>query len=142
MLKNSPDKRISEILSDSEIEEDDLWVSSKKSQKYLQYLRVNISFPCILTGIECFTWEEIYLFGFGDQNEYEKLKKSYPSYKDKLELVKFEKIVKDKIQAKVKRQNDNCEFIIPLGLLEVTDKNSKNHQLIEDYAIWVENYGD
>ena len=89
MLKDSPDTRITQILSDLAAKEDNIWVCSRNAQKYLHYLKENISFPCILTGIECFSWEEIYLFGFGDQSEYEKLKISNPSYRDKLELLTF-----------------------------------------------------
>ena len=43
--------------------------------KYYNYLKNNISFPCILTGTEDFPWEEKYVFGGWDQEEYKELKK-------------------------------------------------------------------
>ncbi|MGA9539376.1 MAG: hypothetical protein WBR24_26015 [Desulfobacterales bacterium] len=38
----------------------------------------NIEFPCIVTGLEDFPWEEKYVFGHGNKKEYEKLKKDNP----------------------------------------------------------------
>jgi hypothetical protein len=40
----------------------------------MDYLKRNIEFPCQLTGIEDFPWEEYYVFGPGSKKEYEKLK--------------------------------------------------------------------
>jgi hypothetical protein len=42
---------------------------------YQVFLEKNLDLLVKLTGIEDFSWEEFYIFGPGDKNEYEKLKK-------------------------------------------------------------------
>ncbi len=54
------DKRIEQILGRFDMD-----VSEESSLKYLDYLKRNIEFPCQLTGIEDFPWEEYYVFGPG-----------------------------------------------------------------------------
>ncbi len=49
--------------------------SLKTLEVYFDYLENNIDNPCIVTGIEDFQWEEFYVFGPGDKEEYEELKK-------------------------------------------------------------------
>ncbi|MBM4322829.1 MAG: hypothetical protein FJ115_04635 [Deltaproteobacteria bacterium] len=44
-------------------------------KKYLKYLKKHVEFPCQLTGIEDFDWEEFYVFGPGSKREYEELGK-------------------------------------------------------------------
>ena len=133
-------KRIKQILTSDFDKENSFWKSSKTVKKYLQYLEENIEFPCIVTGIEDFHWEEKYVFGYGSKKEYERLKKSKPSYKDVFELIRFEKDVGEQILVKVKRQSDNKEFVIALDWLEATDRKSRNYQLLDDYAVWYVNY--
>ena len=79
------DKRIEQILGRF-----DMNVSEESSLKYMDYLKRNIEFPCQLTGIEDFPWEEYYVFGPGSKKEYEKLKKKQPSYTDTFNLISFE----------------------------------------------------
>ncbi|MCJ7582605.1 MAG: hypothetical protein MUP98_18985 [Candidatus Aminicenantes bacterium] len=55
----------------------------------MDYLKKNLSYPCVLTGIEDFNWEEFYVFGPGDKEEYEELKKTKPSYMDTFELLEL-----------------------------------------------------
>lgn len=137
---NEQEKRIAQILSSGDEKKDDLWKSSKSVKKYMKYLKENIDFACILTGIEDFPWEEKYVFGYGSKKEYESLKKDNPSYKDIFELIEFEKDVDEQILVKAKRQSDNKEFILELDWLKATDKKSKNYQLLDDYAVWYVNY--
>ncbi|MFW6138076.1 MAG: hypothetical protein ACOC7U_02770 [Spirochaetota bacterium] len=61
--------KIMSILGSKKIE-----VNSKTLKTYLQFLKQHIEFPCQLTGIEDFDWEEFYLFGPGSKKEYKELK--------------------------------------------------------------------
>ena len=60
---------------------------------YFDYLRKNIQQPCIVTGIDDFPWEEFYVFGLGDEEEYNALKKTRPSHTDHFEIIKLEDIM-------------------------------------------------
>ncbi len=79
------EQRIAGILGEDEVPE----VTDRTLKKYLVYLQKNLEFPCYLTGIEDFSWEERYVFGDSNQKEYEKLKKTQPSYKDTFECIDF-----------------------------------------------------
>jgi hypothetical protein len=132
-------KRIALILSDGDINTD-LGRSPKTVQKYLNYLKENIEFPCIMTGIEDFPWEEKFIFGSDDEEEYENLKKTNPSYKDIFELLEFDDTPNDQIIVQVRRLKDKKKFYLALDYLESIDKNTKNYQLLDDYACWYVNY--
>jgi len=110
--------------------------------KYLDYLRKALKFPCRLTGLEDFPWEEPYILGGWDQKEYEELKKDNPSYTDEFELIELQEPEggDEEIYAKVKRIKDKKSFEIGLSWLKCTDKNHDNYQLIDDYAVWHTNY--
>lgn len=129
--------RIKTILESKIIE-----VDEPNLNRYLQYLKKNIQKPCYLTGTEEFLWEEDYLFGEGSQKKYEKLKKTQPSYTDVFTLVKFSETLSDVdgLLAEVERVSDKKIFVLPLADLEVTDENSPNYKLIEDYLMWFLNY--
>ncbi len=74
--QDNHDERILNILGVQDY--DDIDVAMELIQKFLDYCRENITFPCIVTGIEdsgCFGWEEYYAFGPGSKKEHEKLKK-------------------------------------------------------------------
>ena len=43
------------------------------------------------------------------------------------------------IVAHVRRKSDGKEFDLGLAELQVTDKKSRNFQLIDDYAVWLVN---
>ncbi len=105
------DKRIMEIL-----ETEDLDVDQDLLEKYRDYLNANIKRPCLLTGTEDFPWEEYYVMGPGSKAEYEKLKKTKPSYKDTFEFIVFyaEDWDEDGMVAKVKRVSDNKQFDVRL----------------------------
>ncbi|MBC8321150.1 MAG: hypothetical protein H8E34_10540 [Bacteroidetes bacterium] len=68
--------RIEEIFKSASLES---YKSVETINYYKEYLMKNIRYPCEVTGIEDFDWEEFYLLGPGDEYEYEKLKKFNPS---------------------------------------------------------------
>jgi hypothetical protein len=43
-----------------------------------EHIPKHINYPCEVTGIEDFDWEECYLLGPGSEFEYEKIKKNQP----------------------------------------------------------------
>ena len=140
---DSQEDRIAQILADGDIDNEEMLEKSPESiQKYLRYLKEKIKFPCIVTGIEDFPWEEKYVLGPGNKKEYEKLKKDNPSYKDKFEILDFyeDEDYDEQIMVRVKRLSDKKEFILELDYLEVVDKKSPNHQLLDDYSVWHVNY--
>jgi hypothetical protein len=109
---------------------------------YKNYLTKNLQYPCEVTGIEDFDWEEMYLFTPFLKDEYEQLKKTNPSYTDKFDLISLqEKFDEWKgILANVVRKNDQKRFKIPLAELVSTDRKSKNFVLLDDYGVWFVNY--
>jgi len=138
------DERIAKILfvDDSEdIDAEGLDVSEENLEKYLQYLKDHIEFPCQVKSVGEFGWEEYYTFGPGNTKEYEKLKKIRPSYADRFILLNFEDEIDSDygIMVKVQRVSDNKRFTLDLEKLEPTDKKSKNYQLINDYSVWFVN---
>lgn len=142
-------KRIYKVLAVEvgEDEEDDevASVSDENLEKYLAYLKRETVFPVTVTGIEdmgCFRWEERYIFGAGNQTEYENLKKKNPSFTDTYELLGFnEDFDEDEgLYAEVQRISDRKKFTLPLADLKTVEKNSKNSQLLHDYAVWYANF--
>jgi len=130
------DKRIREILGK------DCECNIQNVLRYFVYLKTTIRYPCRLTGMEDFPWEEPYVLGGWDKKEYEKLKKDNPSYTDEYELVELIKPASgdDEIFAKVRRISDKKIFEIGLSWLECTDSENENYQLIDDYSVWHTNY--
>ena len=131
------EKRIIVILGTKKLD-----VTRKTLSTYLKYLKNNVDIPCQLTGIEDFEWEEPYVFGFGSKREYEELKKTQPSYKDKFNLIKFVDEIDDYydgIFVDVQRVSDKRKFVLPLADLKSTDRKSKNYQLLDDYSVWFVN---
>jgi len=134
---DAQEKRIEQILG-----EDNLNVSDESLEIYRSYLQKNIVLPCELTGIEDFSWEEFYVFGPGNKKEYEKLKKTQPSYSDIYSFISFEDLIDytEGLIVKVKRISDKKQFELPLADLKATDTNSQNYQLLDDYSVWYINY--
>ncbi len=116
--------------------------SIKNSTKYLQYLNQNIQFPCHVTGIEEFEWEEEYTMGSGSKKEYAKLKKTKPSHTDTFTIDRLEDLVIEEygIFVKLTRLSDTRKFILPLVDLESVDLVSRNQELLDDYCVWFINY--
>ena len=140
---DSQEDRIAQILADGDVDNEEMQEKSPETiAKYLHDLKENIEFPCIVTGIEDFPWEEKYVFGYGNKKEYEKLKKDNPSYKDKFEILDFyeDEDYDEQIMVRVRRLSDHKEFILVLDYLKAVDKKSKNYQLLDDYSVWYVNY--
>ncbi|MHC4539843.1 MAG: hypothetical protein ACYS74_08685 [Planctomycetota bacterium] len=142
MRKDAQDKRTATILGEIEDLSFDETIDI-----FCEYLKTNLSLPCEVTGIEDFRWEEIYVFGPGDQEEYGHLKKTQPSYTDHCGLLGIDREGKsewmlfwgDDIGANVRRISDGKEFLLGLSELKATDKKSKNCQLLDDYSVWFVN---
>lgn len=122
--------------------EDNLKVSDESLKLFRTYIQKHIVKPCELTGIEDFRWEEYYILGPGDKQEYEEQKKSRPSYTDIFTYMHLDDLIDETegLMICVKRISDKKEFVIPLSDLKVTDKESPNYQLIDDYSVWKVNY--
>ncbi len=142
MERDAYDERIAAIVGDTEGR---CWDETR--DVFFEYLRANLSLPCEVTGYEDFGWEEFYVFGPGSKEEYERLKKTQPSYKDRYQLLE---IVHDAetvwamfwgedIGAKVRRICDGKEFLLGGAEIQAVDKKSRNYQLLNDYAVWFVN---
>jgi hypothetical protein len=113
---------------------------------FFKHLKTNLQLPCEVTGTEDFRWEEPYVIGGWSQQEYERLRKTQPSYTDKYELLDIGQddwsewmMFDEDIVAHVRRKSDGKEFHLGLAELRVTDKKSPNFQLVDDYAVWLVN---
>ena len=134
--------RTEAILGDAEDLEFD-----KAVAVFFKHLKANLQLPCEVTGIEDFRWEEPYVLGGWDQDEYEQLKKTRPSYENRYDLLEIRAegwsewmmFHGEDIAAHVRRISDGREFILGLSELEATDKKSSNHQHIDDYGTWFVN---
>lgn len=132
------ENKAQEIRIEDIVGEDNLKVSYKSLMLYRSHIQNKVRIPCDLTGREDFSWEEIYLYGSGDKNEYAELKKTQPSYTDTYTFMSFDDQIDDNngLMVKVKRISDSKQFVLPLADLKVTDKTSPNHELIHDYVVW------
>jgi hypothetical protein len=138
MAKIDPqDQRISAIFGGKipDVTEDSL-------AAYLAYLKVHLTWPCQLTGIEDFDWEEYYILGPGDEREYERLKQTRPSYRDRFNLISLDEEPDEGagILAKVRRVSDKKRFTLPLAEVKATERKSPNYRLLDDYSVWFVNY--
>ena len=142
MKIDAQDKRIIAVIG----EYGDVEFSEARSLFY-QHLKTNLLLPCEVTGIEDFRWEEIYVFGVGDQEEYEQLKTTQPSYTDKYELLGIDRDIQSEwmlfgvedIAARVKRISDSKVFLLGLSELKAIDKKLDNYQLLDDFSVWLVN---
>lgn len=121
---------------------DDISKRTETLEIYKQFLEKNLDFPVKLTGREDFKWEGFYIFGPGNQREYEELKKTNPSSTDIYNLIRIDEHVneEDGLFAKVSRISDRKRFQIPLADLKAVDEKSKNYQLLDDYSLWCVSY--
>jgi hypothetical protein len=116
--------------------------------KFYNHLRDSLELPCDVTGIEDFRWEERYVLGPSKPQEYERLRRKQPSFRDTFELLSIEQGVMSKwmlfagedLAARVRRKSDGKEFCLGLAELKVINKKSKNYQLIDDYVVYFVNY--
>ncbi|PON13388.1 hypothetical protein C2W62_34600 [Candidatus Entotheonella serta] len=96
-------------------------VKTETLERYLEHLKQHLEFPCQLTGIEDFPWEEIYIIGPGDKEEQEELRQTQPSYLDTYELLSFGDITwRSGIMVNVRRVSDKKTFVLPLADLKAT----------------------
>lgn len=136
---NKQKEKITKIFP-KEIE--DIFKCSETLEKYREFLISKLDNPVEVTGIEDFDWEEFYVLGPGSKKEYERLKKTRPSYTDKyiLDSIDDEYDEHFGLIANVIRECDKKTFQIPLADLKALDKNTKNYQLLDDYSVWCVNY--
>lgn len=117
-------------------------VSQKNLLKYRQYLLKHFDRKTILTGREDFPWEEYYVLGPGSLAEYEKLKKTNPSYTDKYEFIDLseEEVEENDLLATVKRLSDGMNFEVGLSWFTTEKEVGEDFQLLDDFATWVVNW--
>ena len=143
--RDAQDARVAEILGDR-LDNDECTFEDCVDAFY-KHLGNALQLPCDVTGIEDFRWEEFYIFGPGNKEEYEHLRQTQPSYKDIFELMAIETDVYgewimcsgEDVAAHVRRKSDGKEFYLGLSEIKAVDKTSLNHQLIYDYAVWFVN---
>ncbi len=131
------EQQLEEILGTRKLE-----VTINNLKKYLKYLKENIEYPCVVTGMDEFEWEEYYTIGPGSKKEYQKLKKTQPSHTDKFNILKLNDTLDDKygILADVQRGSDQRKFTLPLAELESVVEDSLNSELLENYSMWFFSY--
>lgn len=130
---------------DDEEDVDRATVTCENLLKYLEFLKKEVTNPIVVTGIEdmgCFGWEEFYNFGPGSKKEYEELRKQYPSFRDKYELLSFNEDFDDEegLCVDVQRIYDKKKFTLTLSDLKTFDRKDKNTQLLDDYSVWYTNF--
>lgn len=132
------EKNIMEIFGRKESPE----VTKERLLLYKNYLLDNLDADAILTGREDFPWEEFYIFGPGDSDEYEELKKERPSYTDEYKLIGIsnQEVHGKDLIAKTRRLSDEKIFEIGLSWLSAKNKKNKDYQLLDDFATWVVNW--
>ena len=142
MKRDKQDERIEAILGNFEDMEFDETIHI-----FYQHLKTNLLLPCEVTGIEDFKWEEFYVFGPGNEEEYDNLKKTRPSYTDRYELLGVDRDVQsewmifvgDDLGARVRRISDGKKFMLGLSELKAVDKRTNNYQLLDDFSVWLVN---
>jgi len=109
---------------------------------YRAYLARELRFPVEVRGREDFLWEEFYLLGPGDKQEYEALKRTRASYTDILRMTRLSTHyeIDFGLFAHFTRTLDNRRFELPLGDFKAVDQQSEAAQLLEDYSVWLVNY--
>jgi hypothetical protein len=117
-------------------------VGKESLQVYRSYLHRHLDKEAVLTGREDFLWEEFYVFGPGDKNEYAELKKNRASYTDLFALIDIpEKTIRESdLIAKVKRLSDGKKFEIGLSWLTTKNRKTEAYQILDDFATWVVNW--
>ena len=134
---NEQEIRIAAILGDLDPE-----VGEATLARYRDYLERHLKKPCRLTGIEDFDWEERYVFGFGEEGEYERLKQTRASYTDEFDFLGFDDYVDTRqgLFVEVRRVSDKKTFSLPLADLEAIDKNTDSYRTLHDFSVWFVNY--
>lgn len=130
--------RLRQVFDAEEIPE----VDDASLKTFARHLQTNLAPSVDVTGREDFPWEEFYVFGPGEPEEYDELKKSRPSYRDKFVLLRVldEPSPSDDLVASVERLNDGKRFEIDLSWLEAVDETSEDARLLDDFASWQVNW--
>lgn len=131
------ERRVMKIIGDENLD-----ITLDKLEKYRDYLIENLDFSTVITGTEDFPWEEKYVFGYGSKEEYKRLKKTRPSYRDLYKIFQIEEEIDEHVGliVKVKRLSDRKFFQLPLADLEANDEKSAAYQLLDDYSFWFVNW--
>jgi len=131
-------KRIAMVFGMDEAPE----VGKESLQVYRSYLHQHLDKEAVLTGREDFLWEEFYVFGPGNENEYEELKKDRASYTDLFALINIpeQTIGEHDLIAKVKRLSDGKKFEVGLSWLTTKKKKTAAYQVLDDFATWIVNW--
>ena len=112
----------------------------RNARRYRAYLKKHLALPVGVTGIEDFPWEEPYVMAGWDQDEYEELKKTNPSYTDKFDLLDILNPETDDLIAVIKRISDGQTFQMDLSWFRCVDKKSPEYVTLNDYSVWYMNY--
>ena len=131
--------RIASVFNTKEVPE----VNKETLKIYQQYLLDNLDNKVVCVGTEDFPWEERYVIGGYDQQEYEKLKKTQLSYTDECQLINIlldDDYTDNDLIATVKRLSDGKQFKIELSWLEVVDAECKSHEILSDFSVWAVNW--
>jgi hypothetical protein len=128
------EKRIAAVLGE------DNQRSPQNARRYRTHLKKALPLPVRVTGIEDFPWEEPYVMAGWDQDEYEELKKTNPSYTDKFDLLDILNPECDDLIAVIKRVSDGQTFQMELSWLRCVDKKSPHYVTLNDYSVWHVNY--
>jgi hypothetical protein len=140
--REAQDARIEAIIGDDE----DLSFEDCLG-RFCDHLIKHLRLPCDVTGVEDFRWEEFYVLGPGDPDEYESLRRTQPSYQDEFELLDIDPEATSEwmmyhaedIGAHVRRKSDGKEFYLGLAEIEAVDQESTNYKLLNDYSVFFVN---
>jgi len=117
--------------------------NEQNSLRFRKYLLSCLALPVKVAGREDFPWEEKYVIGGWDKQEYQELKKTNPSYKDEFELLNIEGEPDDRdhdLLGNIRRVSDRKKFLMGLSWLEAADKRAPAFRLLEAYSVWHCNY--
>ena len=128
------EKRIHAVLGD----DDEL--NFRNACRYGTYLKQHLTLPVRVTGIEDFPWEEPYILGGWDKEEYKKLKETRPSYTDEFDLLDILDPEDEDLIAKIRRVSDRKIFHMELSWLRCVNKKSPEYVTLNDYSIWFVNH--
>lgn len=129
------EKRISAILESNKI-----LVNPERLEKYRAHLLAQLDLPVEVRTAEALGWEERFLLGVGNKEEFAALRKTQPSSGDIFELLDIPKYdeLQEELLAYVKRRSDGMNFNIPLSYLKTTDASKA--ELLRTYGFWIVNY--
>ena len=134
-MQDDREKRIETVLGN------DNGRCARNALRWRAHLLENLPLPLRVTGTEDFPWEERYVIGGWDPEEYKELKKSNPSFEDIFDLVEIgEPGKRNDLIAKIKRLSDGKEFEIGLSWLMPEGDDESLHTSLRDYGGWHWNY--